>query len=563
MTEVQYPSRIAPAASGAALDPGRTLLDVPLPEDPLPEDPFPQAPPGGRLGVPSTRDRVAELDRVRGAARLGPSAHATEAQHARGKLTIRERLEMLLDEGSFVEVEGLRKHRATGFGMEHKRPSGDGVVIGWGTIDGRTVFVYGHDFRVFGGSLGEAHAAKIHKIMDLAEATGAPVISLNDGAGARIQEGVLGLAGYGGLFQRNVRASGVIPQISVMLGPCAGGATYSPALTDFVFMVRDIAQMFITGPDVVQAVTGEQVSHEELGGADVHARASGVATFVHDDELSCLADVRYLVSLLPSNNQELPPAVATTDPADRPNDALLDLVSADPSRPYDIRTVITDLVDDGEFLELHEHWAPNIVCALARLDGQVIGLIANQPMALAGVLDISASEKAARFVQTCDAFNIPLVTLVDVPGFLPGTDQEHRGIIRHGAKLLYAYCAATVPRIQVILRKAYGGSYIVMDSRSIGADLSFAWPTNEIAVMGPDGAANVIFRKEIASAPDPALARIEKIEEYRDQLMHPYYAAERGLVDDVIDPRQTRSVLASSLAMLRAKQAPQSYRKHG
>ena len=534
----------------------------PAREAELPDHPFPPRG-GGRFGVPSTRDRTAELREIQETAQAGPGVKSTAQQHARGKLTVRERLDLLLDDGSFVEIEGLRRHRATGFGLEHRRPPGDGVVTGWGTIDGRRVFVYGHDFRVFGGSLGEAHAAKIHKIMDLAETAGAPLISLNDGAGARIQEGVTGLAGYGGIFQRNVRASGVIPQISVMLGPCAGGATYSPALTDFVFMVRSSSQMFITGPDVVRAVTNEEVSYEELGGADVHAADSGVATFVHDDEVSCLQDVRYLVSLLPANNQELPPYAPSTDHADRPNDTLLDLVPADPSRPYDMREVITELVDGGEFLELHERWAPNIICALARVDGQVVGLIANQPMVLAGVLDISASEKASRFVQTCDAFNIPLVTLVDVPGFLPGTDQEHRGIIRHGAKLLYAYCAATVPRIQVILRKAYGGSYIVMDSRSIGADLSFAWPINEIAVMGADGAANVIFRKEIAAAPDPALARIERIEEYREQLMHPYYAAERGLVDEVIDPRRTRALLIDSLAMLRSKHAPLSYRKHG
>jgi acetyl-CoA carboxylase carboxyltransferase component len=535
--------RAAPAIAPSAR---RHLREVPLPGDP-----------------PSTRARVDELLEVRADARSGPSAQATEAQHARGKLTVRERIEQLVDAGSFVEIEGLRRHRASGFGMEAKRPSGDGIVTGWGTIDGRRVFVHGSDFRVFGGSLGEAHAAKIHKLLDLAEAAGAPVIGLNDGAGARIQEGVTGLAGYGGIFQRNVRASGVIPQISVMLGPCAGGAVYSPALTDFVFMVRGTAQMFLTGPDVVHAVTGEKVTHEELGGADVHSRGSGVATFVYDDEASCLADVRHLLSLLPSNNQELPPAAPTADPADRSCEALVDLVPADPTRPYDMRLVIEELVDDGDFLEVHEQWAQNIICALARIDGRVVGIVANQPIVLAGVLDIAASEKAARFVQTCDAFNIPLVTLVDVPGFLPGTDQEHRGAIRHGAKLLYAYCAATVPRIQVIVRKAYGGSYIVMDSRSIGADLSFAWPINEIAVMGADAAANVIFRKAIAAADDPALARAEKTEEYRRSLMHPYYAAERGLVDDVIDPRETRRLLADSLRTLQAKQASLAYRKHG
>ncbi|OZM79627.1 acyl-CoA carboxylase subunit beta [Pseudonocardia sp. MH-G8] len=525
----------------------RHLREVPLPGD----------------DEPTTRSRTAELHDLRAAARSGPGARATEAQHARGKLTVHERIEELLDPGSFVELEGLRRHRASGFGMEDKRPHGDGIVTGWGTIEGRKVFVHGSDFRVFGGSLGEAHAAKIHKILDLAEAAGAPVISLNDGAGARIQEGVTGLAGYGGIFQRNVRASGVIPQISVMLGPCAGGAVYSPALTDFVFMVRGTSQMFLTGPDVVQAVTGEKVTHEELGGADVHSRGSGVATFAYDDERSCLADARHLVTLLPSNNQQLPPSAPTADPVDRDCEALLDIVPADPTRPYDMREVVEEIVDDGDYLELHEHWAQNIICALARIGGRVVGIVANQPLVFAGVLDIDASEKAARFVQTCDAFNIPLVTLVDVPGFLPGTDQEHRGAIRHGAKLLYAYCAATVPRLQVILRKAYGGSYIVMDSRSIGADLSFAWPINEIAVMGAEGAANVIFRKAIAASDDPARTRVEKIAEYREQLMHPYYAAERGLVDDVIDPRRTRALLADAVQTLQAKQTPLAYRKHG
>jgi acetyl-CoA carboxylase carboxyltransferase component len=529
----------------------------------LPDDPFPPAATESSPIAPTMRERVDALARRQETLLVGPSDKATEAQRSRGKLTVRERLELLLDDGSFTEIEGLRQHRASGFGLERKRVPGDGVVTGWGTIEGRTVFVYAHDFRVFGGSLGEAHAAKIHNVMDLALAAGAPLISLNDGAGARIQEGVTGLAGYGGIFQRNVKASGVIPQISVMLGPCAGGATYSPALTDFVFMVRDIAQMFITGPDVVAAVTGETVSHEQLGGAEVHASTSGVATLAYDDEVSCLEDVRYLVSLLPANNQQLAPAVAASDPADRRCDALLDLVPADPSRPYDMRAVVREVVDDGELFELHEQWSTNIICALARIDGQVVGVIANQPMSLAGVLDIGASEKGARFVQTCDAFNIPLVTFVDVPGFLPGTEQEHGGIIRHGAKLLYAYCAATVPRIQVIVRKAYGGAYIVMDSESIGADLSFAWPTNEIAVMGADGAANVIFRREIAAAADPATARADKIAEYKDALMHPYYAVERGLVHDVIDPAQTRSTLARSLRMLRAKRAAVPARKHG
>ncbi|MFJ9816681.1 acyl-CoA carboxylase subunit beta [Streptomyces sp. NPDC101151] len=511
----------------------------------------------------SLRDRLGELAGIKRESADGPDPAATERQHARGKLTVRERIGLLLDKGSFTEVEGLRRHRATGFGLEAKKPYGDGVVTGWGTVDGRQVFVYGHDFRVFGGALGEAHAQKIHKIMDLAEAAGAPLVALSDGAGARIQEGVTALAGYGGIFTRNVRMSGVIPQISVILGPCAGGAAYSPALTDFVFMVRGTAQMYITGPDVVHAVTGEQVGHDELGGADVHSARSGVSAFVHDDEESCLADVRHLLSLLPANNRELPPEEPTDDPADRSCDALPDLVPDHPGQAYDMRRVVEEITDEGDFFELHEHWAPNLITALARLGGQTVGIVANQPQVQAGVLDIAASEKGARFVQFCDSFNIPLVTLVDVPGFLPGTGQEHDGIIRRGAKLLYAYCNATVPRVQVILRKAYGGAYIVMDSRSIGCDLSFAWPTNEIAVMGAEGAANVVFRREIAAADDPEQARARRVAEYKEQLMHPYYAAERGLVDDVIDPRRTREVLVRSLRMLRAKHAHLPERKHG
>jgi acetyl-CoA carboxylase carboxyltransferase component len=509
------------------------------------------------------RHRLTELARAKQQVLDGPGSRATEAQHAKGKLLARERIDLLLDEGSFNEVEPLRRHRATGFGLENTRPYTDGVITGWGTVHGRTVFVYAHDFRVFGGTLGEAHAAKIHKIMDMAIDVGAPLVSLNDGGGARIQEGVSALAGYGGIFQRNTRASGVIPQISVMLGPCAGGAAYSPALTDFVFVVRDLSQVFITGPDVVRAATGVEVSHNELGGADVHAQSSGLAHFAYDDEVTCLEDVRFLLSLLPSNNRQLPPAVHSGDPAERRCDALLELVPVSGHRSYDMRQVIEEIVDDGEYLEVHERWATNVLCVLARLDGQVVGVVANQPKALAGVLDIAASDKAARFVRTCDAFNIPLVTLLDVPGFLPGLEQELGGIIRHGAKLLYAYCDATVPRVSVVLRKAYGGAYIVMDSRSVGADLAYAWPTNEIAVMGAEAAANVIFRKQIADADDPEGMRAARIKEYQAELMHPYHAAERGLVDDIIDPAETRAVLARSLAMLRTKHAELSSRKHG
>jgi acetyl-CoA carboxylase carboxyltransferase component len=504
-----------------------------------------------------------ELHANKESARQGPDPKATERQHAKAKLTARERIELLLDEASFQELEPLRRHRATGFGLDSKRPYTDGVVTGWGTVYGRTVFVYAHDFQIFGGALGEAHADKIHKLMDRAIAAGAPLVSLNDGAGARIQEGVTALAGYGGIFRRNTKASGTIPQISVMLGPCAGGAAYSPALTDFVFMVRDTAQMFITGPDVVESVTGEKITHSGLGGADVHGSTSGVSHFVYDDEETCLADVRYLLSMLPSNNRELPPAEASCDPVDRRTDALCELVPVDGHRPYDVRAVIGEIADDGDHFEVSSSWAGNVVCTFARLGGETVGIIANQPQSLAGVLDIQASEKAARFVQFCDAFNIPLITLVDVPGFLPGVDQEHGGIIRHGAKLLYAYCNATVPRISVVLRKAYGGAYIVMDSRSIGADVSLAWPTNEIAVMGAEAAANVIFRKEIAAADDPESVRTQRIKEYRAALMHPYYAAERGLVDDVIDPGETRQVLIRSLAMLRSKHEDLPRRKHG
>ncbi|MGW2954506.1 acyl-CoA carboxylase subunit beta [Streptomyces eurythermus] len=509
------------------------------------------------------RNRLDELLGIKESARGGPDPDATRRQHDKGKLTARERIELLLDKDSFQEIEQLRRHRATGFGLEAKKPYTDGVITGWGTVHGRTVFVYAHDFRIFGGALGEAHAQKIHKLMDMAIAAGAPLVSLNDGAGARIQEGVTALAGYGGIFQRNTRASGVIPQISVMLGPCAGGAAYSPALTDFVFMVRGTSQMFITGPDVVRAVTGEEISQEGLGGADVHSRTSGVAHFAYDDEETCLEEVRFLLSMLPANNRESAPAVPCDDPADRRGEALYDLVPADGNRPYDMRAVIEEIVDDGTHLEVHERWAANVICTLARLDGKVVGIVANQPQSLAGVLDIAASEKAANFVQTCDSFNIPLVTLLDVPGFLPGVDQEHNGIIRHGAKLLYAYCNATVPRISLVLRKAYGGAYIVMDSRSIGADLALAWPTNEIAVMGAEGAANVIFRRDINAADDPEAVRRQRVEEYKAELMHPYYAAERGLVDDVIDPADTREVLIRSLAMLRTKHADLPMRKHG
>ncbi len=488
---------------------------------------------------------------------------AVERQRASGKRTARERLDLLLDEGSFVELGLHRRQLPTGPLSPRERPRTDGVVVGSGTIEGRQVFVYAQDFSIFGGSLGEAHAAKIHKVMDLALETGSPLIGLNDSGGARIQEGVMALHGYGGIFRRQVAASGIIPQISVVLGPCAGGATYSPALADFTFMVRDIAKMYLTGPAVVKAVTGEHVSHEELGGAGVHGESSGVATFVYDDEPSCLEDVRHLVSLLPSNNMELPPRSAASGADTDVRPRLAEIVPADPAKPYDVRDVIAEVTDDGAYFELHEGWAANIVCAFARVDGEVVGIVGNQPIVLAGVLDADAAQKAARFVRFCDAFGIPLVTLVDVPGFLPGSEQERGGIIRHGAKLLYAYCEATVPRIQVILRKAYGGAYIVMDSRSVGNDLSLAWPTNEIAVMGAEGAVDILFRRELAAVEDQRELRAELLAHYTEQLVHPYYAAERGLVDDVIDPAETRSLIAKGLAMLRDKRRQPFRRKHG
>jgi acetyl-CoA carboxylase carboxyltransferase component len=502
------------------------------------------------------------LRRLRAHAHDGP-AGGTERQHGKGKLTARERIDLLVDEGTFTEIGTLVEHRATGLGLEHRHPPSDGVVTGWGTVDGRVVFVFAHDFRIFGGALGEMFAAKIVKLMDMAAVAGAPVIGLNDGGGARIQEGVAALDGFAQIFRRNVRLSGVVPQLSVILGPCAGGAVYSPALTDFIVMVEGIANMYITGPDVIAAVTGEQVTHEDLGGARAHGTKSGVATFVSSDEEDALWLVRELLSFLPSNNNEVPPNVAPTDDPDRACPGLADLVPTEGNRAYDVRKVIAEIVDDGEMLEIQSGWAGNIVCCLARLDGHPIGIVANQPMVLAGAIDINASEKAARFVRTCDTFNIPLVSLVDVPGFLPGVGQEHSGIIRHGAKLLYAYCEATVPRISVILRKAYGGAYIVMESRGIGADLCFVWPGNEVAVMGAEAAVGVIFRRELADAGDPRQRRMDLVSEYRRQLMSPYAVARRGLVDDVIDPADTRRVLIRSLAMLRNKREQLVARKHG
>jgi acetyl-CoA carboxylase carboxyltransferase component len=505
-------------------------------------------------------ERLAELEqRKHEALHAGPE-RAVERQHAKGKMLARERIEYLLDPGSFHELDMLARTRHVD---ATERPYTDGVVTGWGTVDGRKVFVFSQDFTIMGGSLGEVFAEKLHKLMDMALSVGAPVVGLNDGAGARIPEGVVSLDGYGGIFYRNVQASGVVPQISVIMGPCAGGAVYSPAMTDFIFMVRETSHMFITGPDVVKTVTGEEVTLEELGGAGSHGSKSGVANFVAADEKACLDEVKYLLSFLPSNNLEEPPAFPATDDPDRLCPELSELMPASPNHPYDMKQVITTVVDDGEFLEYHANWAQSIVCGFARIDGRPVGIVGNQPMILAGVLDIDSSSKAARFVRTCDAFNVPLVTFVDVPGFLPGVDQEYGGIIRHGAKLLYAYCEATVPRIQVITRKAYGGAYVVMDSKSIGSDLAFAWPSAELAVMGPEGATDIVFRREIQGAADPVARRSELIEEYKRRFANPWVAAERGYVDDVIDPAETRRKLVAGLELLRTKREELPRRKHG
>jgi len=519
-----------------------------------------------KTDLPRTRtveDRIEELRKRKAALLDDHRKDAVRRQHEKGKLTARERLELLLDRGSFVETDPFAIHRAHEFGMDRNRPAGDGVVTGYGAVDGRRVFVASQDFSVFGGSLGEVHAQKICKVQDLAMSTGAPFIQINDSGGARIQEGAASLAGYGYIFERNVRASGVIPQISVIMGPCAGGAVYSPAITDFTFMVRETSHMFITGPEVIKAVTGEEVSFEELGGAMTHASKSGVASFASQDEEECLAMVRHLLSYLPSNNLEDPPSYAVVDDPERHDEGLTHLIPDSAKEPYDMHEVIRRVVDDGDFFEVFPFWAMNIVTGLARLDGHTVGIVANQPKVLAGTLDIDSAEKASRFVRFCDAFNIPLLTFVDVPGFLPGKEQEFHGIIRHGAKLLYAYAEATVPRMTVITRKAYGGAYLVMNSKHLRADVSFAWPTAEIAVMGPDGAVNVVFKKEIEKAEDPAARRDELIGEYQRKFANPYVAAERGFVDDVIEPTETRPRLIKSLRMLATKRESVPARKHG
>ncbi len=507
-------------------------------------------------------EKLDDLRQRREEAYHAGSPRSVERQHEKGKMLARERIEYFLDPGSFQELDLLARHRAHTAGLD-ERPYTDGVITGWGTVDARKVFVYAQDFTVFGGALGEVFAEKIHKLMDLALKVGAPVIGLNDGAGARIQEGVVSLASYGGIFYRNVLSSGVIPQISVILGPCAGGAVYSPAMTDFIFMVTESSHMFITGPDVVKTVTGEEVTLEQLGGAMSHASKSGVATFVSPDEKACLDDVRYLLSFLPSNNLEDAPVSEPTDDPERLCEMLRDILPASSNQPYDMKKVIAEVVDDGEFFEYFPHWAKNIVCGFSRINGRAVGVVGNQPMMFAGVLDIDSAEKAARFVRTCDAFNIPLITFVDVPGFLPGVDQEYGGIIRHGAKLLYAYCEATVPRIQIITRKAYGGAYVVMDSKSIGSDLSYAWPTAELAVMGPQGAVEIVYRRELQQAADPVARRAELVEEYTQKYANPYAAAERGYIDDVIDPAETRQKIVAGLALLATKREELPKRKHG
>jgi propionyl-CoA carboxylase beta chain len=510
-------------------------------------------------------DRMDELRRISAEAEAGGGPERRDREHKAGKLTARERIHLLLDEGTFEELDKFVRHGCVDFGMQEQRPAGDGFVTGFGRMDGRLVYVFAQDFTVFGGSLSEANARKICKIMDLAMRAGAPVIGLNDSGGARIQEGVASLAGYADIFLRNTLASGVIPQVSAIMGPCAGGAVYSPAITDFIFMTRETSYMFVTGPDVLKTVTHEEVTKQELGGAMTHNATSGVAHFVSRDDTDCLAMIRELMSFLPSNNVEDPPRRAATDSPTRRDDSLNTLVPADPQLPYDMKDVIHTIVDDGYFFEVHEHYAKNIVVGFARLDGRPVGIVGNQPAYLAGVLDINASVKGARFVRFCDAFNIPLITFEDVPGFLPGTQQEFGGIIRHGAKLLFAFAEATVPKITVITRKAYGGAYCVMASKHIRTDANFAWPTAEIAVMGPEGAVNIVYKRELDKAPESERERLrqEKIAEFRERFANPFVAAERGYIDAVIEPAETRVRIITSLRALENKRDTNPRKKHG
>jgi propionyl-CoA carboxylase beta chain len=511
----------------------------------------------------TTREKLDELGRRRAEAQLGGGKRRIEQQHKKGKLTARERLDLLLDPGTFQETDMFATHRTTDFGLADQLYLGDGVVTGYGKIDGRLVYVFSQDFTVFGGALSEAHAEKICKIMDLAMKNGAPVIGLNDSGGARIQEGVVSLGAYADIFLRNTLASGVIPQISAVMGPCAGGAVYSPAITDFIFMVEGTSHMFVTGPNVVKTVTHEDVSFEELGGARIHNATSGVAHFAVPSEIECIRQVRALLGYLPANNVDNPPITPTSDTPNRAEDALDSIIPDNPTRAYDMKDVIRLIVDTGSFFEVHEHFARNIVVGFARLDGRPVGIVAQQPNMLAGVLDINSSDKGARFVRFCDCFNIPLVTLVDVPGFLPGVGQEHGGIIRHGAKLLYAYCEATVPKVTVITRKAYGGAYDVMSSKHVRGDINYAWPTAEIAVMGPEGAVNIVFKDEIERAEDPQAKRQELVAYYLEKFANPYVAAARGYVDEVIEPRHTREKLIVALDMLKNKRDSNPPKKHG
>ncbi|MCB9151386.1 MAG: methylmalonyl-CoA carboxyltransferase [Caldilineaceae bacterium] len=509
------------------------------------------------------QSRLDELHRRRAEAKLGGGEERLKRQHAQGRMTARERLELLVDKGTFRELDTFVTHNCNDFGLADRKYLGDGVVTGYGTINGRLVYVYSQDFTVIGGTVSEAHAVKICKIMDMAMKNGAPVIGLNDSGGARIQEGVMGLAGYAEIFYRNVMASGVVPQISVIMGPCSGGAVYSPALTDFVIMVKDTSYMFVTGPDVVKTVTQEDVTFEELGGAFVHASKSGVAHFAAENEEDALFLVQQLLDYIPSNNLDDAPLQSSQDDPLRQEPELNTLVPDNPNRPYDMKRIIKLIVDDGYFLEVHENFAQNIIVGFARLGGRSVGIVAQQPAVLAGVLDVEASQKSARFVRFCDAFNIPLVVLEDVPGFMPGINQEHGGIIRHGAKLLYAFSEATVPKLTVIVRKAYGGAYCVMNPRHLGADLVLAWPSAEIAVMGPEGAVNVIFRREIADAEDGAARKTELVDEYRQRFANPYVAASAGFVDDIIEPSETRPRLINALEMLQNKRGSLPAKKHG
>jgi len=507
-------------------------------------------------------DKIKELHDLREKISLGGGQKGIDKQHSLGKLTARERIDLLLDKNSFTEIDAFVKHRCTDFGMEKKEAPGEGVVTGYGRVEGRLVYVFAQDFTVIGGSLGEMHALKICKVLDLAMRMGAPIVGMNDSGGARIQEGVDALSGYGKIFYKNAIASGVIPQISVIMGPCAGGAVYSPALTDFIFMVDKTSKMFITGPEVIKAVTGEEVSAEELGGAKAHNSISGVAHFMAKSEEACLEEIRRLLSFLPSSNLETAPILPTEDNSNRIEEKLNTILPELSTKPYDMLQIIKTIVDDGNIMEVQQKYAKNIITGFARLNGSSIGIIANQPKMLSGCLNINASDKAARFIRTCDAFNIPLLTLVDVPGFLPGLKQEYGGIIRHGAKMLYAYSEATVPKITLVIKKGYGGSYDAMCSKDLGADMVFAWPQAEIAVMGPDGAANIIFRKEIANSENPEQTRLEKIQEYKDKLVTPYIAASRGFVDDVIIPSDTRPALINAFKMLLGKKETRPFRKH-